>query len=447
MTIIYPVIPNTITVHLGAPNDNSKDITILFTDYIKNVASSEIYPTWPYESLKANIRVIINFALNRIYNEWYRSKGYNFDITSSPAYDQKYTLNKGIYSNISNIVDSIYFEYIVKGNQIQPLFTSYCDGRNTTCNGLSQWGSVSLANSNKTDIEILKYYYGNDIIIKTGEISDVKEYYPGYDLKLGSVGNPVLIIERALNRISDNYPAIPKIKDTLGIYLEETKDAVSKFQQIFLLPVSGIVYKATWYKIRYVFNSVSKLSELYTEGLNLEDVTFLYNDQISYGDKGIEVKYIAYFLSSLAFFNNNIPNLKIGDVFDNNMLTMYNAFQKEYNLKESDTITYRDWKVLRKAYDDLLTSYPESYKDWVMKLYPDYFLVYGNKSNDIKRYQMFLYEICKKYKNIPGVRVNGIFDDLTLASVKKIQKDNNIDVTGVVGPITWDKTVELASMD
>ena len=165
MAVRYPVVPNNITIHLGKPDDNNaKDITVPFTDYISNVASSELYPTWPTDALIANIYAIISFAMNRIYNEWYRSKGYNFDITSLPSYDQKYTLNGSTYQNIDNIVEDIFDNYVVKGDGIQPYFTRYCDGRVTTCNGLSQWGSVTLANNGKTPLEILRYYYGNDII-------------------------------------------------------------------------------------------------------------------------------------------------------------------------------------------------------------------------------------------------------------------------------------------
>ena len=163
MAVRYPVVPSTITVHLGAPDSDARNITVPFTDYISNVAANELYPTWPKAALTANIYAIISFAMNRIYNEWYRSKGYNFDITSSPAYDQAFKENRSTYENIDNIVSEIFNNYVVKGNQIQPYFTTYCDGRQKTCDGLSQWGTVSLANQGKTPLQILKYYYGNDV--------------------------------------------------------------------------------------------------------------------------------------------------------------------------------------------------------------------------------------------------------------------------------------------
>ena len=159
MAIRYPIIPNNITIHLGAPNSSNRDITVPFTDYITNVASSEIYPTWPRNALIANIYAIISFTLNRIYNEWYRSKGYNFDITNSPSYDQTYIEGRSVYENISDIVDEIFNNYLVKEGQVQPLYAKYCDGRKTTCNGLSQWGTVTLANQGLTPLQIIKKYY------------------------------------------------------------------------------------------------------------------------------------------------------------------------------------------------------------------------------------------------------------------------------------------------
>ena len=257
MAVRYPIVPNNITVHLGAPDEAARNITVPFTDYISNVAASELYPTWPRNALIANIYTIISFAMNRIYNDWYRSKGYNFDITSSPIYDQTYIEGRATYENIDDIVSEIFNNYVVKGNQIQPYFTRYCDGRKTTCDGLSQWGSVTLANQGKSPLQILQNYYGSDISIKyDAEVGDSISDYPGYNLKLGDAGNPVIEMQRDLRRIKENYPAIPGITTTLGIYDEETENAVKKFQEIFNLPVTGIIDKGTWYKIKYVYTSV-----------------------------------------------------------------------------------------------------------------------------------------------------------------------------------------------
>ena len=445
MAVRYPIVPNTITVHLGAPSDDARNITVPFTEYISNVASSELYPTWPRNALIANIYTIISFAMNRVYNEWYRSKGYNFDITSSSIYDQAYIENRSIYENIENITDEIFNNYVVKGNQIQPYFTRYCDGRNTTCDGLSQWGSVTLANQGKTPLEILKYYYGNDINIKyNAPVGDVSEGFPGYDIGIGNAGNPVLAIQRDLRRIRQNYPAIPDITTTLGIYDVETENAVRKFQKIFNLNATGVVDKATWYKIKYIYTSVKKLSDLYSEGVTEEEVTFLYNDELKYGDSGIEVEYIHYFLDAIAFLDNDIPRLKTNSVYSDNTVTMVKAFQKKYNLPVTGIFTYSDWKVLKNAYDKILKSFPSEYQNYVDELYPDYFLTRGMTGSDVKRFQKFLLAICKYDHSIPGVRVNGIFDELTEKSVMKLQNDYGFDINGIVGPLLWRKVVELS---
>ena len=441
MAIRYPVVPKNITVHLGKPNENASNVTVSFIDYISNVASSEIYPTWPKEALIANIYTIISFTMNRIYNEWYRSKGYNFDITNSAAYDQAFVLNRSTYENINNIVEEIFNNYIVKGNGIEPYFTTYCDGRNTTCNGLSQWGSVSLANSGKNYLEILRYYYGNDINIKyNAEVGDTIGY-PGYVVGLGSAGNPVLAIQRDLKRIRRNYPAIPNITSTLGIYDEETKNAVKKFQEIFSLPVTGFVDKATWYKIKYIYTSVKKLSDLYSEGLTESEATFLYEDELNYGDTGIEVEHIHYFLDAIAFLDPDIPRLKTNSIYNDNSITMVKAFQKKYNLPVTGIFTYADWKKLKEIYNKILKNLNT---DYVSDLYPDNFLSSGSSGDDVVKFQRYLLSICRYDHSIPGVRVNGVFDDLTKKSVLKLQRDFGLEENGVVGPILWRKVVELS---
>ena len=442
MATRYPIVPRSITVHLGKPDENARNITVSFTDYISNVASSEIYPTWPKEALKANIYAIISFTMNRIYNEWYRSKGYNFDITSSPVYDQTFKENRSTYENINNIVEEIFNNYVVKGNSIQPYFTRYCDGRNTTCDGLSQWGSVSLANQNKNYLDILKYYYGNDISIKfDAPVGDVSEGYPGYVVSLGNAGNPVLLIQRDLRRIRKNYPAIPDITSTLGIYDDETVNAVKKFQEIFSLPVTGSVDKATWYKIKYVYTSVKKLSDLYSEGLTSDEATFRYEDELNYGDTGIEVEYIHYFLDAIAFLDPDIPRLPTNSIYNDNSIAMVKAFQSKYKLPVTGVFTYRDWKVLKDTYDKILKNLNN---DYVNDLYPDYFLTRGSSGNDVLRFQRYLLSICRYDHSIPGVIVNGIFDELTEKSVLKLQKDYGFDENGIVGPLLWRKVVELS---
>lgn len=257
------VIPETIVVHDGVPGDSTaKNYFVPYRDYIKNVASNEIYSTWPDAALRANILAIMSFTLNRVYTEWYRGKGYDFTITSSTAYDQKWIYGKTFYENISRIVDEQFANYLSRPNVSQPLLTQYCDGQRVKCpNWMTQWGSKQLAEDGLSTIEILRYFYGSSIFINTAEaISGIPSSYPGYDLTIGSNGPKVRQLQQQLNRISDNYPAIPKITVD-GIYGQGTADAVKKFQEIFNLPQTGVTDYATWYKISQIFVGVSKIAE------------------------------------------------------------------------------------------------------------------------------------------------------------------------------------------
>ena len=229
-----PYIPENITVHLGAPDANARNITLPFADYIANVASSEIYPTWPENALRANIYAQISFALNRIYTEYYRSRGYDFDITNSTAIDQSFVYGRDIFENIRQLTEELFPNYIRRQGSVEPLFAAYCDGVRVTCPGLSQWGTVDLARQGLTPYEILTYYYGNDIdIVTNAPVQGITGSVPTEPLRLGNVGNNVRTIQVRLNRISDNYPAIPKIAVTDGIFSEDTEDAVRAFQEIF----------------------------------------------------------------------------------------------------------------------------------------------------------------------------------------------------------------------
>jgi len=256
------VIPEYIVVHDGVPQDSSApNYYVRYTDYIKNVVSSEIYATWPENTIYANTLVIMSFTLNRVYTEWYRNQGYNFTITSSTAYDQKWIHGRNIYRNVSRIVDSIFSNFLSRPGVRQPIFTSYCDGNRTTCRGLSQWGSKYLGDQGYTPIEIIHYYYGNDMYINsTSYISGVPSSWPGYDLTVGSSGQKVRQMQEQLNRIAQNYPALPRIA-TDGILGSATAEAVRTFQRIFGLPATGIVDYPTWYKISEIFVGVSRISE------------------------------------------------------------------------------------------------------------------------------------------------------------------------------------------
>lgn len=256
------VIPEYVIVHDGVPSDSSApNYWVRYKDYVKNVASSEIYATWPESTIYANILAIQSFVLNRVYTEWYRNQGYNFTITSSTAFDQKWVHGRNIYENIDRLVDSIFANYLSRPGVRQPIFTSYCDGNRVTCRGLSQWGSKYLGDEGYSAIEIIRYYYGNDMYINTADqISGVPSSWPGYDLSIGSSGEKVRQLQMQLNRIAQNYPAIPTITVD-GIYGEQTANSIRTFQKIFNLPQTGITDYATWYEVSEIYVGVSRIAE------------------------------------------------------------------------------------------------------------------------------------------------------------------------------------------
>ncbi len=256
------VIPEYVIVHDGVPQDSTApNYWVRYKDYIKNVASCEIYSTWPESAIYANILVILSFTLNRVYTEWYRNQGYNFTITSSTAYDQKWVYGRNIFENIDYLVDTIFANYLSRPGVRQPIFTSYCDGKRVTCSGLSQWGSKYLAEEGYSAIEIIRYYYGNDMYINSAEfISGVPSSWPGYNLTIGSSGDKVRQLQTQLNRIARNYPAIPTVTPD-GIYGPATANAIRTFQGIFNLPQTGITDYATWYEVSDIYVGVTRIAE------------------------------------------------------------------------------------------------------------------------------------------------------------------------------------------
>lgn len=444
---LTPTIPTNITVHLGAPdNTNAKNITIPFQEYIKNVASSEIYPNWPEDAIKANILAQISFALNRIYNEWYPSRGYSFDITSVPSYDQTFVEDREFFENIVRIVDNIFNNYIVREGQIQPLFAQYCDGRLTTCNGLSQWGSVSLANQGKDPLEILRYYYGNNVnIIYNAPLADNISSYPGFPLEIGSAGDNVVIIKRQLNRIRKNYPAIPSNDEKSEFFTVETENSVRTFQNIFNLDPNGIVDKATWYKIKYIYNSVKKISDLNSEGISKEEAELLYATELKYLDTGIYIRLLHYILRTIAYFDSEIPLLASGGmVFNENTVKMVLAFQKKYGLPTTGVVDKMTWGKLIEVYNDTINSIPKEYLEYIDEFFGGRQITLGMTGEDVRRLQKILLKICREKGNIPGVRVTGEYDELTEQSVRVLQKLLQLPVNGIVGGATWYEIVEYS---
>ena len=443
--INYPTIPTEIVVHLGAPDEAAENLSLPFVDYIKNVASNEIYPTWPDSAIEANILAQISFALNRIYNEWYPSKGYTFDITSLPAYDQSFVKNRQVFDTISKKVDQIFNNYVYRTGQIQPLNAVYCDGKVTTCNGLSQWGSVSLARQNKTPLEILKYYYGNDVNIKEdAPIGEVFGAYPGYPIELGNAGDKVRIIQRELNRISNNYPAIPKIPRVNGVFGVYTQNSVKKFQEIFNLNPTGIVDYSTWYKIKYIYNAVKRVNDIYSEGIGEEEAIYDYGNELKYSDVGLGVRVLHYVLLTIAYFDPDLPSLRLNSVFNDNTKAMVINFQKKYGLPATGVVDSDTWNELVTVYRDTIHNIPEEYAQYGDEFFQGRLLALGMSGDDVRIIQKFLLKICQQTGNIPGVRVSGIFDDLMEISVMKIQSIFNQDTTGVIDPVTWYNIVEYS---
>lgn len=353
------VIPNPITVHLGAPDSAASNVQVSFPDYVKNVASSEIYPTWPEAALRANIYAIITFALNRVYTEWYRSRGYNFDITNSTAYDQYFIYGRPIYESISRIVDQIFNEYVRRQGQNAPYFTSFCNGTTSYCAGLSQWGTVSLANQGYTPIRILRYYYPDDIeIAETNVISGEVTSYPGTLLKTGSTGLDVQTIQTYLNRIRRNYPAIPAITDEAGVFGESTRAAVTKFQSIFNLATDGIVGKSTWYKISSLYTAVTRLAELDSEGNTLGIGTVPPSSVLRQGSRGQDVITLQYLLDVISEYYPDIPSPDQDGIFGNGTRQAVAAFQQRMGLAADGVVGPATWNSLYRTYQGIGQNVP-----------------------------------------------------------------------------------------
>ena len=345
------VIPNPITVHLGSPNASATNVQVSFPDYVKNVASSEVYPTWSEASLRANIYAIITFALNRIFTEWYRSRGYSFDITNNTAYDQYFIHGRNIYESISLIVDEIFNEYVRRQGQTAPYFTSFCNGTTSTCAGLSQWGTVTLANQGLSPLQILRSYYPKDIeIAETNIITGVLSSYPGTALKTGSKGLDVQTIQTYLERIRRNYPAIPAITDETGIFGESTRAAVAKFQSIFNLSSDGVVGKATWNKLSYLYTSVARLAELDSEGTSLGIGTVPPSSVLRLGSSGQDVITLQYLLNVAAEFNSAIPAPAQDGNFGRETQQSVMAFQRAAGLDPDGMVGPLTWQALYNTY-------------------------------------------------------------------------------------------------
>ncbi len=346
MPITLPYIPETITVHLGSPGSNAANVTVPFANYVKNVVSSEIYPSWERSAISANTLAIISYALNRVYTEYYRSRGYNFDITNSTAIDQKFIQGRNIFENVSLLVDTLFDDYIRRQGFVEPLAAKFCNGTTVTCAGMSQWGSQQLAQGGSGPFAILQNYYGNNIeIVNNAPVRGVSESYPGTPLRVGSTGNYVRFLQTELNRISQNYPAIPKITVD-GIFGPKTEEAVETFQRVFSLTADGIVGRTTWYRIVQIYVGVLGLAELQSQGLDYSNISWGYPDAIVRGDNGIKVSHLQYMLAVLSNFIEEVPPVTVTGNFGDSTLSAVEGFQRYANLPINGVVDAKTWDAI-----------------------------------------------------------------------------------------------------
>ena len=437
-------IPTYMTVHLGRPQNAAENVTVPFLYYLKNVACSEIYPTWPYEALKANIWAQASLALNRIYTEWYPSQGYDFDITNSTAFDQAFVKDRNIFDSVAVVVNEVFNQYIQKANYQEPYYAEYCDGKIASCPGMKQWGTLSLANQGYTAIEILRYYYGDSILIReSNNIQDIQASYPGV-LRIGSSGQEVREMQEFLNAIAINYPAIPVIFPVDGIFNESTEAAVRVFQRQFNLTVDGIVGKATWYKISYIYAAVRKLAELTSIG-RIED---LYSGQypgtpLQEGDRGVEVQLLQYYLSAIAVFYPQIPNVSIDGRFGSELFKAVLNFQRSFGLIEDGIVGRETWNRIYALYETLSD---KIVPDESIPEYPGMTLQQGSSGENVRRIQTALNNISAQYPSIPLLVEDGIFGTATTTAVRAFQRQFGLTVDGIVGVLTWNKIFEVSAL-
>ena len=418
-----PVIPEEITVHLGAPDSDAANITLSFADYIKNVASSEIFPSWPTAALRANILAQISVAMNRVYTGYYRNRGYDFDITSSPAYDQTFVYQRDIFQNIAEIVDEIFDSYIRRRDFIEPLFAEFCDGVEVNCNGLSQWGSVELANQGLDYFSILQRYYGNDIVIEEDvPVENIPTSPPDVTLREGDTGRDVEFIQRRLNRISANYPGIPKIYPADGFFDKSTTDAVRKFQEVFGLIEDGLVGRATWNQIQFIYNAVKKLYTVNSEGLKITEVTTRYTDTLEEGSSGEGVLTIQYYLSYIALFVPTVLSATMDGSFGPGTTNAVKSFQRTYGLSETGVVDRLTWDRIEGVYFDIISQINYEFSVGRILPFPGRVLREGIEGNDVRVLQEYLNYIARSYSQIPTVNVDGVFGPSTAEQVRQFKE-------------------------
>ena len=434
------IIPKNITVHLGKPAASARNVTVSFRDYIANVASSEVYPTWPEQALRANIHCQISLALNRIYTEWYPSKGYTFNITNSTSYDQYYVHGRTVFDVMVRITDDIFNTYLRKRGTVNPYYSEYCDGKSVTCPGLKQWGTVTLANQGRTALQILKYYYGNDIeIVRTNNIQSIPQSYPGSPIRQGDSGTAVFTLQRQLNRITKDYPFLGKLTVD-GVFGSRMAATVRAFQKQFNLTADGMVGRQTWYKISYIYVSVKDLAELTSEGEvssgTLSDGTWG-GTVLRTGSTGSAVEQLQFWLNTLAQYESSIPSLTVDGVYGTGTANAVRAFQRKYGLTVDGVVGRATWT---EVYDQFRSIQSDN---GTPNAYPGTALREGASGQNVRLVQFWLKIARTVYPSLSNVTVDGRFGSATAAAVRRFQTYFGLTSDGVVGRTTWNKMYEV----
>ncbi len=439
------VVPEMITVHLGSPNSFAQNVTVPFIDYIKNVASSEIYPTWPEASLRANILAQISLALNRVYTEWYPARGYSFNITNSTAYDQYYVYGRDIFDSVSRIADELFATYIIKPGREEPFYAEYCNGSTVSCPGMSQWGTVSLAQDGFTPEQILEFYYGDISLVTTDNIEEIPDSYPGAPLTLGSRGNDVLTMQIQLDRIAINYPAIPLVFAD-GVFGPNTQAAVRAFQRIANLSADGVVGRATWYAISHYYVAVKKLAELASEGELPQYNDFAFPGILRRGSRGTSVQTVQFFLNTLSAYNPSIPTQRIDGIYGQTTENAVRDLQRFYNLTVDGVVGQQTWNLLVDAYRGI-QNVPIEPEEIVTRPYPGSLVRRGQSNANVRYVQNLLSAISDTFVQIPSLRVDGVFGAGTESAVRTFQRIFGLSADGIVGPSTWNRLNEVYVAD
>ena len=434
------IIPKTITVHLGRPAASAQNVTVSFRNYIANVASSEVYPTWPEQALRANIHCQISLALNRIYTEWYPSKGYRFNITNSTSYDQYYVHGRTVFEVMTRLTDDIFNTYIRKTGTVNPYYAEYCDGKSVTCPGLKQWGTVTLAKQGKNALQILKHYYGSNIeIVRTHNIQSIPQSYPGSPLRQGSTGSAVFTLQRQLNRIAKDYPFLGQLKAD-GVFGPKMTATVKAFQKQFNLTADGVVGRSAWYKISYIYVSVKDLAELTSEGETasgtLSDGTWN-GTTLRQGSTGAAVEQLQFWLNTLAQYESALPSVAVDGIFGSGTAAAVRAFQRRYGLTVDGVVGHTTWEQL---YDEFRSIQSDN---GTPNAYPGTPLRKGASGQNVRLVQFWLKIARTVYASLRSLTVDGRFGASTEAAVQKFQSYFGLTSDGVVGRTTWNKLYEV----